>query len=55
MNEHHQKIEPTSDQRQLAKSIVGLYVALVQQGMTPDEALTFLARWAGAVKNDEED
>lgn len=46
MSDAHQRIEPTAAQRTLAKSLVGLYVALVQEGMPPDEARDLLARWA---------
>lgn len=53
MKDHHQMIEPTADQRAVAKNIVGMYVSLVQEGMPPDEARDLLARWFANMNGDE--
>jgi hypothetical protein len=37
------RIEPSADQRQVAAPIRSMFLALVEQGFTADEALRFMA------------
>lgn len=44
------KFEPNADARTLAKDLRNLYMALVQEGFTSDEALRFLAITIGTAQ-----
>lgn len=42
--------EPGADFRTFAASLRGMYVALVQEGFSPNEALRILGQWLAAIQ-----
>lgn len=42
--------EPAADLRTFARSLRGMYVALVQEGFTPSEALVVIGQWLAALR-----